>query len=205
MDDQVREHILEHSSPPRKEGRGLLGLSTCWHSQPERWYIWVYSEIGKGTTFKIYFPRAEEAESEAPERTLPLVEDGQGTETSSSSKMKQPCATCLSCPDGARLPGARGERWTRGAASQRAAHRPDRPPAYRRSDAAHERQGALRAVRASRPEMEYCICRAIPITPSLSMGCSSLDLSAAQTLYMEGLLHTIRRVWMLGQHSLYLS
>jgi CheY-like chemotaxis protein len=43
-------------------------------------YIWTYSELGHGTTFKVYLPRAEEAEEKAALEAVPVGRP-QGRET----------------------------------------------------------------------------------------------------------------------------
>jgi PAS domain S-box-containing protein len=82
MDDQTKAHLFEPFFTTKGKGKGTgLGLSTVYGIvKQSNGSIWVYSELTKGTTFKVYFPRVED-------QAVPLQEKSEaepsarGTET----------------------------------------------------------------------------------------------------------------------------
>ena len=88
IDSEAQAHIFEPFYTTKGAGRGTgLGLSTVYGIVKQSGgYIWVYSEVNHGTTFKLYLPCVDEAvsrgsmvtkEGDAPHgtETILLVED----------------------------------------------------------------------------------------------------------------------------------
>ncbi|HVI07657.1 MAG TPA: PAS domain S-box protein [Candidatus Binatia bacterium] len=114
MDKTTLTRIFEPFFTTKEAGKGTgLGLATVYGiTQQSGGHIWVYSEPGRGTTFKVYLPSAEEklAASTPPEAQVPtprtqkatvlLVEDDEIMRSLTSQLLREQGYEVVNAPNG---------------------------------------------------------------------------------------------------------
>ncbi len=113
MDAEVRAHLFEPFFTTKEQGKGTgLGLATVYGIvQQSGGHIWAYSEPGRGTTFKIYLPRTDEAIETAEPVAAPrpaaggvetvlLAEDDPAVREVTAAMLAQRGYRVLRAPDG---------------------------------------------------------------------------------------------------------
>jgi two-component system cell cycle sensor histidine kinase/response regulator CckA len=100
MDKATQAKVFEPFFTTKEPGKGTgLGLSTVYGIVKQNGgYIWVYSEVGKGATFRIYFPHAEGVERRREDASAALPPPS-GSETillvEDEDPLRQLARTCL--------------------------------------------------------------------------------------------------------------
>ena len=113
MTEDVKAHLFEPFFTTKETGRGTgLGLSTCYGIVKQcGGHITVDSEQGKGTTFKIYLPRVEDAPGSPRSReeasllptgneTVLLVEDADAVREAACRVLRRQGYTALEAANG---------------------------------------------------------------------------------------------------------
>jgi two-component system cell cycle sensor histidine kinase/response regulator CckA len=115
MDAETQTHVFEPFFTTKEKGKGTgLGLATVYGVVKQSGgYVWVYSEPGRGTSFKIYLPRIQEtavpggrdgkSDMRTPQRgseTILLVEDEKGVRELAREYLTSSGYTVIEAEDG---------------------------------------------------------------------------------------------------------
>jgi two-component system cell cycle sensor histidine kinase/response regulator CckA len=115
MDAETQAHVFEPFFTTKEKGKGTgLGLATVYGVVKQSGgYVWVYSEPGRGTSFKIYLPRIAEtavpagregkSDMQVPQRgseTILLVEDEKGVRELAREYLTSSGYTVIEAEDG---------------------------------------------------------------------------------------------------------
>lgn len=115
MDAETQAHIFEPFFTTKEKGKGTgLGLATVYGIVKQSGgYVWVYTEPGRGTSFKVYLPRIEDEQtargrdgkSDAQElprgsETVLLVEDEKGVRELAREYLELTGYTVIAAEDG---------------------------------------------------------------------------------------------------------
>jgi PAS domain S-box-containing protein len=113
MDSETREHIFEPFFTTKEQGHGTgLGLATIYGIvQQAGGHIWLYTEPGLGSSFKLYFPRVDApsvpSQPQQPARspigtgTVMVVEDEASVRDMTSTVLRRAGYDVTSVSDGA--------------------------------------------------------------------------------------------------------
>jgi two-component system cell cycle sensor histidine kinase/response regulator CckA len=113
MDADTMSHVFEPFFTTKGQGKGTgLGLSTVYGIvKQSEGYIYVYSEVGRGTTFKVYLPRVDAKTDVRPPKpaksdqrlgteTILVVEDEEGVRGLIRSLLREKGYKVLEATDG---------------------------------------------------------------------------------------------------------
>jgi CheY-like chemotaxis protein len=113
MPPEVRDRVFEPFFTTKEQGRGTgLGLAMVYGFVKQLGgHITIYSEVGHGTTFNLYFPRADGATTQASARvpgatdpaareTILVVEDDERVRRLTITRLKQIGYQVLDADDG---------------------------------------------------------------------------------------------------------
>jgi len=108
IEPELQAHIFEPFFTTKDEGEGTgLGLATVYGIvRQNEGHIWVYSEPGAGTTFKVYLPAAGEKEIPADgsvkvvPATILVIEDDEPTRQLIANSLREQGYSVLQATDG---------------------------------------------------------------------------------------------------------